>query len=61
LGDILYSYYLALAIALVSLFGLGAFLGRISKQNMLLAGLKMIVAGVMALVLSYLLENVIHP
>jgi len=61
LGDIQYSYYLALGIALVSLFGLGAFLGRISKQNVLLAGLKMIVAGVMALVLSYLLENVIHP
>jgi len=61
LGDIQYSYYLALAIALLSLFGLGAFLGRISRQNVLLAGLKMIVAGVVALVLSYLIENVIHP
>ena len=61
LGDIQYSYYLALAIALLSLFGLGAFLGRISRQNVLLAGLKMIVAGVMALLLSYLLGHVIHP
>ncbi|MBM4429127.1 MAG: hypothetical protein FJ026_02110 [Chloroflexi bacterium] len=60
LGDIHYSYYLALAIALLSLFGLGAFLGHIEGQNMLLAGLKMIVAGVVALVLSYLLEGVIH-
>ena len=46
---------------MLSLFGLGAFLGHISKQNMVIAGVKMIVAGVMALVLSYLIENVVHP
>ena len=56
-GDILYSYYLALAIAMLSLFGLGAFLGRISRQNVLIAGLKMIIAGAVALVLSYLIES----
>lgn len=60
-GNIVYSYYGAGAIAMLSLFGLGAFLGRISKQNILLAGLKMIVAGAMALILSYLIENVVHP
>lgn len=60
-GDILYSYYLALAIAMLGLFGLGAFLGRISKRNVLIAGVKMIVAGVVALLLSYLIENAIHP
>jgi len=60
-GNILYSYYLAFAIAMASLFGLGAFLGRISKQNILIAGLKMIVAGVVALLLSYVIESVIHP
>ena len=60
-GNILYSYYAAVAIAMLSLFGLGAFLGRISKQNMVIAGVKMIVAGAMALVLSYLIENVVHP
>jgi len=60
-GDILYSYYLALAIAMLSLFGLGAFLGRISRRNVLIAGLKMIFAGVVALLLSYLIENAIHP
>ena len=32
LGSILLSYYIALVIAMVALFGLGAFLGRISKQ-----------------------------
>jgi predicted membrane protein (TIGR00267 family) len=60
-GDILYSYYLALAIAMLSLFGLGAFLGSISRRNVLIAGLKMIFAGVVALLLSYLIENAIHP
>jgi predicted membrane protein (TIGR00267 family) len=60
-GNIIYSYYAAVTIAMLSLFGLGAFLGRISKQNVLIAGLKMIVAGVMALILSYLIENVVHP
>ncbi len=59
LGDITYSFYLALAIAMVALFGLGAFLGRISKQGMVLAGLKMIIAGVVALVLSFLIEGAI--
>ena len=59
-GDVLYSYYLALAIAMLSLFGLGAFLGRISRQNIVIAGLKMIVAGVVALLLSYLIENAIN-
>jgi predicted membrane protein (TIGR00267 family) len=59
LGDITYSYYLALAIAMLGLFGLGAFLGRISKQSVVLAGLKMIVAGVVALALSYLIESAI--
>jgi predicted membrane protein (TIGR00267 family) len=60
-GNILYSYYAAAAIAMLSLFGLGAFLGRISKQNVLIAGCKMIVAGAMALIFSYLIENVVHP
>ena len=60
LGDITYSYYLALGIAMVGLFGLGMFLGRISKQSTLLAGLKMIVAGVVAVVLSYLIESAIQ-
>jgi predicted membrane protein (TIGR00267 family) len=59
-ADITYSYYLALAIAMLSLFGLGAFLGRISRRNVFTAGLKMIVAGVVALLLSYLIENAIH-
>lgn len=60
-GNIFYSYYSALAIALCTLFALGMFLGRVSKQNVILAGLKMIAAGILALVLSYLIEHTVHP
>nr|MBC7245978.1 hypothetical protein [Chloroflexota bacterium] len=60
-GNILYSYYAALAVALSTLFALGVFLGRISKQDVIIAGLKMIAAGVVALILSYLIEHAVHP
>ena len=59
LGGILYSYYAALVVAMLALFGMGAFLGRISKQNVFVAGLKMIIAGVMSLLLSYLIEHTV--
>ncbi len=55
LGDIYLSYYLSLGIALLSLFGLGAFLGMISRENIALWGLKMIGAGLLSIVLGYLL------
>ena len=58
-GDIHYSYYVAVVIAMVSLFVLGAYLGRISRQNIYISGLKMITAGVASLILSYLIEGVI--
>ncbi len=58
-ADIAYSYYLSVAVAMVTLFGLGAFLGRISRQNILIAGLKMITAGVASLLLSYLIEGAV--
>jgi predicted membrane protein (TIGR00267 family) len=58
-GDIVYSYYLSVAVAMVTLFGLGAFLGRISRQNILIAGLKMITAGIASLLLSYLIEGAV--
>jgi hypothetical protein len=55
------SYYLAASIALLALFGLGAFLDHISREGMLLAGIKMILAGLVAVVLSYLIQNLLHP
>jgi len=58
-GDIHNSYYVAVVIAMVSLFVLGAYLGRISRQNIYISGLKMITAGVASLILSYLIEGAI--
>jgi predicted membrane protein (TIGR00267 family) len=55
LGDIYLCYYLSLGIALLSLFSLGAFLGMVSRENIALWGLKMIGAGLLSIVLGYLL------
>lgn len=55
LGDVYLCYYLSLGIALLSLFGLGAFLGMVSRENIALWGLKMIGAGLLSIVLGYLL------
>ncbi|MFH0836755.1 MAG: hypothetical protein V1870_01370 [Candidatus Aenigmatarchaeota archaeon] len=40
------AYYTAFAISFVILFLLGTFLGNISKENLILAGLKMTLAGI---------------
>lgn len=53
--NITISYYLSLGLALATLFALGAFLGAISKTNLIISGLKMIGAGLMCILLSYLL------
>jgi predicted membrane protein (TIGR00267 family) len=55
-GEIYHSYYLSLAMALGTLFALGAFLGAISRENIALTGVKMIGAGLLAMVLGYLLR-----
>ncbi len=51
-------YYAALSLALLTLFGLGMFLGRISRQNLWLFGLKTVMAGVLSILISYLLRGV---
>lgn len=56
LADVVLSYYLSLAMALVVLFAVGAFLGSVSKDSLLISGLKMIVAGLVSIALSYLLK-----
>ena len=45
-----------LLMALVTLFALGMFLGNISKDNLLLSGVKTVTAGVVSIVLSYFLD-----
>ena len=55
LADIVFSYYASLGMALVVLFALGAFLGKVSKQNLIISGVKMIGAGLVSILLSYFL------
>ena len=57
LGGVTISYYLSLGIALITLFALGAFLGRVSRENLTLSGLRMIGAGLVCILLSYLLDT----
>lgn len=49
------AYFLAVAVGLVELFFLGVFLGAISRERLWLSGLRLVIAGVIALVISLLL------
>lgn len=51
------AFYAAGAVAFVELFLLGMFLGRISRERFWVAGLKLVLAGVVALVVSLLLNH----
>jgi predicted membrane protein (TIGR00267 family) len=54
-SDIRYAYASCLLVAMIGLFGLGMFLGRISSRSMLLYGLRTIVAGLVSMALGFLL------
>lgn len=56
-GNILLSYGLSLLIGLVSLFGLGMFLGHISERSLLGYGLRTLIAGIVAVVINFLLPG----
>jgi predicted membrane protein (TIGR00267 family) len=43
--------------ALLALFALGIYLGRISRVNLIGSGLKTVVAGVVCIALTYFLER----
>jgi predicted membrane protein (TIGR00267 family) len=53
-----YVYYASLGMSLVALFGLGLYLGRISRRNLILSGVKTAIAGLVCIALSYALEQV---
>jgi len=57
IGNILVSYALSIAVALVSLFGLGMFLGHISGRSLIGYGLRTTVAGIVAIVINALLPT----
>ncbi|MEZ5126445.1 MAG: hypothetical protein R2826_09385 [Thermoleophilia bacterium] len=49
------AYYLAVIVAFVELFLLGVFLGAVSRERLWLSGIRLMLAGVVALVISLLL------
>jgi predicted membrane protein (TIGR00267 family) len=53
--DISWAYYTSLGVALMTLFSLGLFLGNISKSNILIYGLKTVLAGLVSIAISFLL------
>ena len=55
ISSILVSYALSLVVALIGLFGLGMFLGRISGRSLVGYGLRTVVAGIVAIVINALL------
>jgi len=48
-------YYTSLGIALLTLFSLGLFLGHISRGNLILSGLRTVVAGLLSILVSFVL------
>jgi predicted membrane protein (TIGR00267 family) len=56
LPTVRWAYYASLLMALLTLFGLGLFLGHISKDNLLLSGVKTVTAGAVSIAFSYFLE-----
>jgi predicted membrane protein (TIGR00267 family) len=52
---ITWAYYTSLGIALLTLFGLGLFLGYISRGNLILYGIKTVFAGAISILISFLL------
>ncbi len=57
LPSITWAFYSSLGLALLALFGLGAFLGYVSHDNLLLYGAKTVVAGVISIAISLLLSE----
>ena len=53
--DLTWVYYTSLGLALLTLFSLGLFLGRISQGKMIQYGLKTVLAGVVSIVISFFL------
>ena len=53
--DLTWAYYTSLGLALLSLFSLGLFLGRISHGKLIQYGFKTVLAGIVSIVISFFL------
>jgi predicted membrane protein (TIGR00267 family) len=54
--DIKVMYIVSLLLGMTGLFGLGVFLARVARKKILSSGLQMILAGVVCVIMSYLLN-----
>lgn len=50
------AYAVSVGVAILECFALGVFLGRVSRERLVVSGLKLVVAGLVLLVISLLLE-----
>jgi predicted membrane protein (TIGR00267 family) len=57
LPSIYYAYYASLGMALLALFGLGAYLANISEENKIAYGVKTAIAGIACMGLTLLIEG----
>jgi len=53
-------YYTTLGVALATLFALGIFLGNISKDNLIISGVKTVIAGIVSIIIGSLLNGNVH-
>jgi predicted membrane protein (TIGR00267 family) len=58
LPSVAFAYYASIGISLLALFGLGIYLGGISKENVIISGIKTAIAGIVCMGLSFFLEQV---
>jgi predicted membrane protein (TIGR00267 family) len=52
------AFYLSISVGLVVLFFLGVFLGRVSKTNVVIYGLKTVAAGVFVVLMMWIISNI---
>jgi len=55
LPNIQWAYFASLGGGLLALFGLGVFLGTISRENLLISGTKTVIAGLLSIFIGWLL------
>jgi predicted membrane protein (TIGR00267 family) len=55
LPSITVAYYASIGMALLALFGLGIFLGSISRGRLIVSGIRTVAAGVVSILISYLM------
>lgn len=59
-GSVMTSYILSGVVALLALFGLGMFLGQVSKRSLVGYGLRTLAAGIVAIALNFVLDGPQH-